>query len=245
MKTCWDILRINPTSDVELIRKAYIDLMKQYHPDTVQSPEMKRKYHIISVKLNRAYEEAKRAATMHPQSPEQVIIIRSEPWYHNVYSSMIAFIIFMFVFVGVSLFISIVPKSINTLPSNNIIRVLFNTILVSAVSLIFVGVLIMGILDGIVAALFPSNIVRKIGLEKYEYKLLWFVILFVNVSVFYFGDIGTFPGGHPMNDIYETIFKVVGALTIPLWWLVDWLRELFIFNKTKNKSELLKESDSE
>lgn len=58
MKNCWETLGIEETCDIEEIKKAYRELIKRYHPDTVQSTEKKRSYTDKVVKINNAYNEA-------------------------------------------------------------------------------------------------------------------------------------------------------------------------------------------
>src|ERR1035437_6701025 len=64
-KDCWEILGIKKTKDVFIIRKTYRELIKKYHPDTVQAPERIRKYTIKCVEINLAYEEAMKYAGTH------------------------------------------------------------------------------------------------------------------------------------------------------------------------------------
>jgi hypothetical protein len=58
MKDCWAMLGISPTRDVEAIKKAYRDLVRQYHPDKARSPERVRHYTIKCAQINEAFERA-------------------------------------------------------------------------------------------------------------------------------------------------------------------------------------------
>ena len=63
MKTCWEILEIPPTNDVEAVKRAHRVLMKRWHPDTVMDPSKKAEYTTRSAEINAACDEATKVAT--------------------------------------------------------------------------------------------------------------------------------------------------------------------------------------
>ena len=75
-KDCWVILGIPRTKDTSIIKKAYRELIKNYHPDTVQAPEKIRKYTIKCAEIIHAYKEAMEYAETHQHEPE--IILRTD-----------------------------------------------------------------------------------------------------------------------------------------------------------------------
>jgi hypothetical protein len=68
MGNCWEVLGISPTNDVEAIKKAYRALIKQWHPDTVNSDE-REEYTNRSAEINVAYDDAIRLAEGWAGSP--------------------------------------------------------------------------------------------------------------------------------------------------------------------------------
>ncbi|WP_106421871.1 J domain-containing protein, partial [Escherichia coli] len=63
MKNCWKILDIEETTDVDIIRRAYLALLPSFHPET--DPQGFKQ-------LRQAYEEALRIA----QSPAKEVAIK-------------------------------------------------------------------------------------------------------------------------------------------------------------------------
>jgi hypothetical protein len=55
-------LEIEPTNDIDVIKKAYRSLAKRHHPDKVFTPEEKRGNTLKFIKIQNAYEEAMRLA---------------------------------------------------------------------------------------------------------------------------------------------------------------------------------------
>lgn len=62
MASCWEVLEISPTSDIDVIKKARRLLIKRYHPDTVSNPQQKEQYTNRCVEINEAYDEAMKLA---------------------------------------------------------------------------------------------------------------------------------------------------------------------------------------
>src|SRR5205085_6572385 len=57
-------------ADLAAIKRAYREQVKRYHPDTVTTPEQKRRYTIICAAINDAYREAVRLARAASATPE-------------------------------------------------------------------------------------------------------------------------------------------------------------------------------
>jgi preprotein translocase subunit Sec63 len=62
MKSCWELLQITPTNDVEVIKRARRLLIRKWHPDLVASAEEKRNHTARCAEINAAYEQAVRFA---------------------------------------------------------------------------------------------------------------------------------------------------------------------------------------
>lgn len=60
--TCWDVLQIQPTIDVEAIKSARRTLMKSWHPDVAGVAEEKAAYNARCAQINAAYDDAVRFA---------------------------------------------------------------------------------------------------------------------------------------------------------------------------------------
>ena len=58
MNSCWEILQIKPTNDVEQIKGARRSLIKNWHPDTVAGSEEKRIYTARCAEINVACDQA-------------------------------------------------------------------------------------------------------------------------------------------------------------------------------------------
>ena len=62
MTTCWSILEIAPTHNLEEISKARRSLIRRWHPDTNADPSQKDAYTLRCAQINVAYDEAVRLA---------------------------------------------------------------------------------------------------------------------------------------------------------------------------------------
>ena len=58
MNSCWEVLQIRPTNDVEHIKNARRSLIKNWHPDTVAGSEEKRTYTARCAEINVAFDRA-------------------------------------------------------------------------------------------------------------------------------------------------------------------------------------------
>jgi len=71
MRNCWQVLGVQPTGDLEAVKRAWRSLVRQWHPDTVSDPELKRTHTARCIEINLAYGTAIRIASRIP--------VRTEP----------------------------------------------------------------------------------------------------------------------------------------------------------------------
>jgi hypothetical protein len=62
VNSCWAILEIQPTGDIQEISRVRRSLIRQWHPDTVEDPAKKEEYTIRCATINAAYDEAVKIA---------------------------------------------------------------------------------------------------------------------------------------------------------------------------------------
>ncbi|MHA2039817.1 MAG: J domain-containing protein [Promethearchaeota archaeon] len=238
MKDCWNILGIPSTNDKEVIKKAYRDLVKKYHPDMVLSPEKKRKYTIRCAEINTAYKEALNLAsismTIVHEHTDYTQKENLEPWYYNIYRFSIVIFSFFAVIIGSSFFIYLIKE----LPDSNIIKLSISGITILIISIFFGGIGIAGTMDIFLIYFFPRNVFSKLGFEKYEFKIIWLLVLAANLWLFNFTELADlFPSNNsPIDRIHSVIWRAAGSGTIPLWFFLNWLREIWIYKKIKRES---------
>ena len=58
MNTCWQILEIEPTTNLDAIKDARRTLIKHWHPDTVKDATLKLEYTTRCAAINAAFDEA-------------------------------------------------------------------------------------------------------------------------------------------------------------------------------------------
>jgi hypothetical protein len=242
MKDCWHILGIQPTADVSIIRKSYLNLIKKYHPDTVYTPEKKRKYTIRCAEINVAYEEAIKKARLMADRPFDVssaIVTErvKRPWYFTFVALfafvgiLIAVVIMMSVFMGFIFWVMTVTN-------------IFGVVLYMIVFIALLGFFMLGMFDMALMLLFGmfrfSNLLYKIGLKKYEMKLIWFSMLIFNICIVYFTD---FPLIN-LPGLLQEIYRFCLACTIPFLFALDWIKDIIKYTRVKKKGFVISVGDS-
>jgi hypothetical protein len=239
-KDCWKILNIPPTHDIETIKKAYRKLVKIYHPDKANTPEKVRKNTLKCAEINLAYEEALRQAKQ-KNSKENIYVStkateKPYPWYYNTFSFglMIIGLIFSVLWIAI---VGLIAEKIGSLPDQSLYKIIFSIAVIFLAGSVVFGFGIVGAFDFIIFYSFPRNLLGKIGLEKFENKIIWILITFVNITVFYGFGFGDFllEREDPMRHLYAGIFKAASAGAIPVWLFINWLRELLIFKRLRKQ----------
>lgn len=252
MKDCWTILGILPTGDTAAIRKAYLELVKIYHPDTVLTPEKKRKYTILCAQINQAYtqaiEQAKTFSAPQLDLPEETLqsplMDRTDPaiakafrQYSGAFIRRFGAAIMLLLFT--LQFLPYITPSLLKRPPEALkiavgaVATLFVVLFVFVIIFVY-GVVIAGTLDLFLILLFPRKLITKLGLGKYENKLVWLSIVMANVTLFFFTDLIGIPNSsHRMFSLYDGIFRAFAAGTLPLLLALNSLREFLRYRQIK------------
>ena len=254
MKNCWEQLGLQQTTDVAEIKKAYRALVKRYHPDTVHTPEKKRKFTVRCAQINDAYNQALKEAkdlgtklsTESGLLTNDAVIARKQSKkfsYLSVLTHSLA-AIFAFVFlIAISVGIYYAISGINSLSETNPIRVVVTIFLHLVVGTTIYGFVAAGIIDFLLMWLFPTTLLERIGLAKYENKIIWLFILSANIVIFFYADFLGKPSGfknEQMSALYEFVLRTSAAVTIPIWLALDWLKDVIRYKRiTKNMKDLI------
>jgi hypothetical protein len=256
VKNCWTILGIPPTGDTTAIRKAYLELVKVYHPDTVLTPEKKRKYTILCAEINQAYtqaiEQAKTASAprqdVHQEAPHYPVTDRDNPDVTKAFRQYTGMFVRRFgaavMLVLFTLqFIPYLSPSLLKRPPEALrivvgaVATLFVVLFVFVIIFVY-GVIVAGTLDLFLILLFPRKLITKLGLGKYESKLVWLSIVIANVTLFFFTDLIRIPNSTDrMFSIYDGIFRALAAGTLPVLLALNRLREFVRYKQAKKNVE--------
>jgi DnaJ domain len=256
VKDCWTILGILPTDDTTAIRKAYLELVKVYHPDTVLTAEKKRKYTILCAEINQAYTQAvgqaKTLSSPQPyvceQAPPDPVVYRDDPaiatafrQYTGMFLRRFGAAIMLLLFT--LQFLPYVSPSLLKKPPEALriavgaVATLFVVLFVFVIIFVY-GVIIAGTLDLFLILLFPRKLVTKLGLKRYENKLVWLSIVVANITLFFFTDLIAIPNSTDrMFSLYDGIFRAVASGTLPVLLAANWLRELVRYKQIKKNAE--------
>jgi hypothetical protein len=254
---CWKILGLQPTTDLAAIKRAYREQVKRYHPDTVTTPEQKRRYTIICAAINDAYREAVRRAQAAnaaqadagpdsfadaPHQDESEFATAGNPFDYaahgqqqnalgSFFKSPTALRTLLLLFVGFEIVIFFagpmqnVPTTVQTLAG--IFIALF-------VGFIIYGLLAAGALDLLIFWFFPRRLLYRLGLAKYESKLIWLAILAANGFVFFFTNLIAHPSHHQMTAaILDMAVRMAATVTVPLIVALLWLRDLLRYRRIR------------
>jgi hypothetical protein len=256
VKDCWTILGILPTGDTTVIRKAYLELVKKYHPDRALTPEKKRKHTIVCAEINQAYtqavEHARAYSAPQPAPPETaqpgVVIDRDSPAVTKAFQQYAGMFTRRF---GAGLllllfalqFLPYASPSLLKAPPEalriavGLVATLFVVIFVFIIIFVY-GVIVAGTLDLFIILLFPRRLITRLGLGKYENKLVWVSILVANITLFFFTDLVGIPTSTDrMFALYNGLFRSLAAGTLPLLLALNWIKELHRYKQAKNDVE--------
>jgi hypothetical protein len=252
VKDCWTILGILPTDDITVIRKAYLELVKKYHPDTVLTLETKRKYTILCAEINQAYtqavEQSKTLSEPQPdareEAPHSSIIDRDYPdvatafrQYSGTFVRRFGAVLMLLLFL--LQFLPYISPSLLKRPPEALRFAIGAVATVFVVLFVFViifvyGVIIAGTLDLFLILLFPRKLVTKLGLGKYESKLIWVSLVMANITLFFFTDLIRIPtSSDRMFALYDGAFRSLAAGTLPVLLALNRLREFIRYKQIK------------
>jgi triphosphoribosyl-dephospho-CoA synthetase len=251
---CWKRLGLQPTTDLAAIKRAYREQVKRYHPDTVASPEQKRRYTIICAAINDAYREAvRRAQAAHADAADSSADARpaeagesagaageftsAAPAYSqnalgSFFKSPGALRTLLLLFFGFEVIVFFAGP-VRNLPSA--FEAMAGLFLALFVGFIIYGLLVAGALDLLIFWFFPRRLLERLGLARYESKLIWLVILITNAFVFFFTNLIAHPRGHEMaTALLDVVVRAAATLTVPLVVALLWLRDLMRYRRLKH-----------
>lgn len=242
MRDCWHILGIAPTSDLAEIKRVYRDLVKQYHPDRAITPERKRKNTVICARINQAYKQAIHQAVALSDPIDGSAIGTAEYQEHFHYASTSRTLSRIFrsraVLWGILLFflalqiLGSITGSIEGIPGP--ITAILATFVFLFVAFFIYGIIFAGTLDVFIIWLFPRRLISNLGLENYENKLIWIMVLVINVVIFFYTDLITAPTIHDLTiSIADGLLRVIGAGTVPGLLAINWLKELIQYKNVR------------
>lgn len=237
MKDCWRQLDIAPTNDPAEIKRAWRTLVKQYHPDTVKTPEKKRKYTIRCAEINGAYRDALKAAqatsrathpsTTRPASPEAKAHA-TQTW-RDLAVALFSLILAITVLIAVVAGMHYAIFGLDSLPKTHFVRIGIAFVVALLGGSLLLGGIVAGVLDLFFAAMFPGRLLEACGLSAYEDKLTWLWITAFNSFLFFYADFLGKPSGfdEPVATALDLVTRSAAAFTIPMLLALDWLRDLF------------------
>jgi DnaJ domain len=262
---CWKTLGLQPTTDLAAIKRAYREQVKRYHPDTVTTPEQKRRYTIICAAINEAYREALRQAQVanaeqpradsesFADAPDQQTnefraahneFEYATPGYQqnalgSFFKSPTALRTLLLLFLGFEIVIFFAGP-VQNVPTT--VQTLTGIFIALFVGFIIYGLLAAGALDLFIFWFFPRRLLYLLGLAKYESKLIWLVILAANGFVFFFTNMIVHPRHHEMAAvILDMAVRAAATVTVPLIVALLWLRDLVRYRRIKQDGVALAE----
>jgi len=257
MKGCWEVLGIPPTTDRQAIKNAYRDLAKRYHPDTVGSPEKKRRHTIRLAEINRARSQAveyceksavgkqggpvaapaeyppMREAPSQPSAPSSGNRSRASRhlWDYPIGLACLGACVGLLY--GLFRFSIWFPNWLSSLPFSSLAREA-----VSGVLVVPLGVLFGGLISLFTAApaLYFVGLVEDTPLSKYSYKAAWLFVIAANLLIVYCVRDFHWPFEHRHNAYYAFLYELcrfTAAAYVPLVGLGEWAKEYVMYLKVK------------
>lgn len=241
-KDCWEILGIPRTKDAAVIRKAYRELIKKYHPDKVQAPEKIRKHTIKCVEIIQAYKEAMEFAETHQHAPET--ILRTE---HTVQASsqkkqgvrvrvFATFIFLLFVIPAIFFVIELLNIYPALTHSMNFVFTFYESMplesplkmIISFPLALILGALFNGVLSIIttVPVLYLWGALSDTKYEKHMYKVGFLIITALNMFIIYFAADLHWPFEHRATGYYNFLYHLCRFLAWsygPIYMLAEWV----------------------
>lgn len=259
-KDCWAILDIPRTENTVLIKKAYRELIKKYHPDTVRAPEKIRKYTIKCAEIILAYKEALEYAATYQHDPEIIsrttstVPVTKAPVQQQPGAfarAFGAFILLLLIIPIVFLFIEL----FNIYPAlTNSTRFLFTYYgsmpLDSPVKMIvsFPLALILGALFNGVISIFTTlpvlylwGVLSDTKYENHMYKIGYVIITGLNIYVVYFVSGLHWPFEHSATVYYNFLYHLCRFLSWsygPIYMLAEWLMDNIKYFRVKDSLKL-------
>jgi hypothetical protein len=261
---CWKRLGLPPTTDLAAIKRAYREQVKRYHPDTVATPEQKRRYTILCAAINEAYREAVRwaQAASPAVDAEQESFADAPPAESGEFAAQRdafasatpgegqnAFAAFfktptalrtlLLIFVGFEMIIFFAGP-VQNVPAA--VQTLAGVFVALFVGFIIYGLLVAGPLDLLIFWFFPRRLFYQLGLARYDNKIVWLATVAANGFVFFFTNLIAHPGRHEVAAvILDMTVRAAATIAVPLIAALLWLRDLLRYRRIKQESITLVE----
>jgi hypothetical protein len=264
MKDCWKILEIDKTTDAEKIKKAYRELIKRYHPDTVRSPEKIRKYTIKSAEIIEAYKQAVEYAKAHQLEHENITKTTPSKTYQTVSSTKPTVkasphkkdnLFFRVIAAGKSLIIICISillflEIFGIYPGISRISITFSTwvnslplenpvrMIISGLFASFFGLIFSGILTFFTLMYLLTFLAFLFGVkgERYIYKVGFFILTVLSIFLVYYATL-YWPFKNSTNDYYIFLYRACrffACFSGPFCLLAVWLNDIIKYTRIKN-----------
>jgi hypothetical protein len=232
---CYKILKISRTGNKELIKTAYRNLVKKYHPDIARTPEKVRINTIKCTEINWAYEEAllladqiKDTDNSTPESIEVQRQAKKENKFQDTILSVVVLITVLSIFFlgskGLDWVFSETSSTANIIKIIILIPVIaFLTLLggfMFSATFALIGLMI---LDGLLVKLIPG---------KYYFKLLWLIVVILNSIVAIQEPFVALVKNLPLSILLFNIWPIIS--------LIYWIRTIIKYNALKDKTIVIK-----
>jgi hypothetical protein len=240
MKDCWAVLGIPRMRDPAAVKKAYRDLIKRYHPDTVNSPERVRHYTIKCAELNAAREQAiaycgggpePAARANHAPSPTQR---PEETPYANARGSRMTLrgAVALAVFLASPWLLINLVGWMTSLPYDNPVRMILSGLLAIPVAMAISG----GISVFIMLPVgYIAFVLEETPLARYTFKAAWVVGTVGQFLVVYYGGYH-FPFEHMSTQYYAFLYqttRLTAWIYVPAACLGFWAKEYYKYLKVR------------
>jgi hypothetical protein len=223
MKNCWSVLGIPPGSGEAIIKARFRELVKQWHPDKVQSPEKKRRYTIKCAEVNYAYREA---LTAHRNRPAEEVAAES-PRVSRRYrvATVVGGVIGLAVAIAfLSLVIAGPLALVARLGDSHPVSIAIH-IVVSVLGGLLFGMVFTFVPDAI-AFFATQKLWEKLALGRYEEKLSWCVVLALNLFIMFAGPGALIGEGSRVTGAYFTLTRATAALLVPFGLFALWVGDI-------------------
>ncbi len=224
MKNCWNILKISPTEDLIFLKQKYHELLQKNNPDKYYSPEDKRRHTRKFVEIIEAYRKACQLIEKDEVS-EYLYYKRNQRRWKSLVSALGLIIIVVLIDVFYKKLLSPIFDFINRLGQNNPLYI-FIDISTQLIHGVILSILILG-WSSLLLIYLSRFIANKLGLEKYQSKICWVVLVI-------YGVLAT---KVVMLMGYDFSDSVIASFTIPAVLLLLWIKNLLHHKKNKLRYE--------
>jgi hypothetical protein len=224
MKNCWGLLQMQPTNDVEAIKRARRLLIREWHPDIATGAEDKQRRALRCSEINAACDEAVRLANGWKRTPADPVISREAaiPRHHITRTSFTVNLFSWLFAIGILLCILFARFIFGFL-------FFFMPFLVGASLIGFIDLLLFRL---VIKRLLLRSI-RRTSVGEYQDTLAWFLLFFANIVIlrFWLSQVGD----RLFGEVLGPVFTLGIVIVVPLWRLMRWSKQLIDQNRNKER----------